>query len=160
MRRTAPHQVAALGQSAVISQKSPAHPRCAPKTITLSAVKLRGGELYTQIPANSALDGTDSQKVLLAPPVDAKAIRPLLQNIASQFQERYPGYGLQRIFPLSALLVGAVILRIGLLPQLTKAQRNAIPTPATGLIINQTDNTPGPRVCIGGSWFIFNVTAD
>lgn len=39
-----------------------------------------------------------------------------------------------------------------LLPRMTLAQRNAIPSPATGLILFQTDNTPGFYYYSGSSW--------
>jgi hypothetical protein len=39
-----------------------------------------------------------------------------------------------------------------LTPRMTEAQRNAIPTPATGLLIYQTDNTPGFYVYDGTVW--------
>jgi hypothetical protein len=39
-----------------------------------------------------------------------------------------------------------------LVPRMTTAQRDAIPTPATGLLIYQTDNTPGFYCYDGASW--------
>ena len=43
-----------------------------------------------------------------------------------------------------------------LMPRMSMAQRNAISAPATGLVIYQTDNTPGVYVYNGASWY--NVT--
>jgi hypothetical protein len=39
-----------------------------------------------------------------------------------------------------------------LLPTMTQVQRNAITTPATGLLIFQTDNTPGFYFYNGTAW--------
>jgi hypothetical protein len=47
-----------------------------------------------------------------------------------------------------------------LLPRMTKTQRDAISSPATGLMVYQTDNTPGLRVYNGTNWMRFTETAD
>lgn len=47
-----------------------------------------------------------------------------------------------------------------LLPRLTKAQRNALVSPANGLVIYQTDNTPGLRVRENGVWVKCTTIAD
>jgi hypothetical protein len=47
-----------------------------------------------------------------------------------------------------------------LLPRMTKTQRDAIGSPAAGLMVYQTDNTPGLRVYNGTSWMRFTETAD
>lgn len=47
-----------------------------------------------------------------------------------------------------------------LLPRMTKAQRDAISSPAAGLAVYQTDNTPGLRVYNGTNWMRFTETAD
>lgn len=47
-----------------------------------------------------------------------------------------------------------------LLPRMTKTQRDAISSPATGLAVYQTDNTPGLRVWNGSNWMRFTETAD
>lgn len=47
-----------------------------------------------------------------------------------------------------------------LIPRMTKTQRDAISSPATGLMIYQTDNTPGLRVYNGTNWMRFTETAD
>lgn len=47
-----------------------------------------------------------------------------------------------------------------LLPRMTKVQRNAIASPATGLLIWQTDNTPGLRCYNGTNWIKFSETDD
>jgi hypothetical protein len=47
-----------------------------------------------------------------------------------------------------------------LLPRMTKAQRNAIASPATGLAVYQTDNTPGLRVYNGTAWMRYSESAD
>src|SRR3954447_11177937 len=39
-----------------------------------------------------------------------------------------------------------------LLPRMTLTQRNAIPSPATGLLMFQTDNTPGFYYYSGSAW--------
>src|ERR1043166_4770665 len=39
-----------------------------------------------------------------------------------------------------------------LIPRMTQAQRNAIPSPATGLMIYQTNNTPGFYYYSGTAW--------
>lgn len=45
-------------------------------------------------------------------------------------------------------------------PRMTKAQRDAISSPAHGLIIYQTDNTPGIRTYENGAWVAYTATAD
>lgn len=45
-------------------------------------------------------------------------------------------------------------------PRMTKAQRDAIGTPADGLVIYQTDGTAGMKAYIGGAWFTLDATAD
>jgi len=46
------------------------------------------------------------------------------------------------------------------LPRMTKAQRDAIATPVAGMMIYQTDNTPGLRVYNATNWMRFTETAD
>jgi len=46
------------------------------------------------------------------------------------------------------------------LPRMTKAQRNAIGSPVAGMMVYQTDNTPGLRVYNGTNWMRFTETAD
>lgn len=60
----------------------------------------------------------------------------------------------------SAILTLNSTTRGFLPPRMTKAQRNAIAAPADGLIIYQTDNTPGIREYRAGAWTIPTVTAD
>jgi hypothetical protein len=43
---------------------------------------------------------------------------------------------------------------------MTKAQRNAITTPANGLVVYQTDNVPGLRVRENNVWVKYTATAD
>ena len=47
-----------------------------------------------------------------------------------------------------------------LLPQFTKAQRDAISPLATGMFVFQTDNTPGLRVYNGTNWIKFTEATD
>lgn len=47
-----------------------------------------------------------------------------------------------------------------LLPRMTKTQRDAISSPAAGLAVYQTDNTPGLRVYNGTNWMRYTETAD
>ncbi|WP_400192364.1 tail fiber domain-containing protein [Hymenobacter sp. B81] len=92
------------------------------------------------------------------------------ENTASTLRPRLAGLGLLLLTPLAALAqTGAVgvgtttpdasaILDVrstskGLLaPRMTQAQRNAIPNPATGLLIYQTNNTPGLYQFNGTAW--------
>jgi hypothetical protein len=60
----------------------------------------------------------------------------------------------------SALLEVKSTTRGFLPPRMTKAQRDAIASPANGLIIYQTDNTAGIRFYEGGAWVRPTVTAD
>ncbi|MBL0008244.1 MAG: hypothetical protein IPP25_13995 [Saprospiraceae bacterium] len=46
------------------------------------------------------------------------------------------------------------------LPRMTKAQRNAISSPVEGMVIYQTDLTPGLRVFNGTNWMRFAETVD
>ncbi len=49
----------------------------------------------------------------------------------------------------------------GLLPpRMTKAQRNAISAPAAGMVIFQTDSTPGLRTWNGNNWMRYTETTD
>ena len=45
-----------------------------------------------------------------------------------------------------------------LVPRMTQTQRNAISSPATGLLIFQTDNTPGYYYYTGSAWTALNTT--
>ena len=47
-----------------------------------------------------------------------------------------------------------------LIPRMTKTQRDAISSPATGLMIWQTDNTPGLRIYNGTNWMKFSESTD
>lgn len=47
-----------------------------------------------------------------------------------------------------------------LLPRMTKTQRNTIPNPADGLLIYQTDSTPGLRARVSGAWVLVSTVAD
>jgi hypothetical protein len=47
-----------------------------------------------------------------------------------------------------------------LLPRMTKTQRDAIGSPVAGLMVYQTDNTPGLRVYNGTNWMRYTETAD
>ena len=47
-----------------------------------------------------------------------------------------------------------------LMPRMTMTQRDAIATPATGLMIFQTDNTSGYYYYNGSAWVTFGVTLD
>ena len=47
-----------------------------------------------------------------------------------------------------------------LFPRMTKAERDAITSPPDGLIIYQTDNTPGLRIYNGTNWMKFTETTD
>lgn len=46
------------------------------------------------------------------------------------------------------------------LPRMTKAERDAIASPVAGMMVYQTDNTPGLRVYNGTNWMRFTETAD
>jgi hypothetical protein len=46
------------------------------------------------------------------------------------------------------------------LPNLSKAQRDAISSPQPGTAVYQTDNTPGLRIWNGSNWMAFTETAD
>lgn len=46
------------------------------------------------------------------------------------------------------------------LPSMTKAERNLLVSPSIGLMIFQTDNTPGLRVYNGTNWMRFTETID
>jgi hypothetical protein len=59
------------------------------------------------------------------------------------------------------VIVAIFIKFKGLLPpRMTKTQRNAIASPADGLEIYQTDNTPGKRLRENGAWVKFTTVAD
>jgi hypothetical protein len=45
-------------------------------------------------------------------------------------------------------------------PRMTKTQRDAISSPATGLVVYQTDNTPGIRVWNGSNWIKYSESTD
>jgi hypothetical protein len=50
---------------------------------------------------------------------------------------------------------GPVILR-----GITKAEKTAIGTPENGMLVYQTDNTPGLRAYVNGAWVIISTAAD
>jgi hypothetical protein len=60
----------------------------------------------------------------------------------------------------SALLTLSSTTRGFLPPRMTKTQRDAIASPATGLVIYQTDNTPGLRCYNGTNWMRYTETTD
>jgi hypothetical protein len=59
----------------------------------------------------------------------------------------------------SALLELSTTNKGLLLPRLTQTQRNAVANPAAGLMIYQTDNTPGLYLWGGKSWSLIPVPA-
>src|ERR1051325_8620876 len=46
------------------------------------------------------------------------------------------------------------------IPSITKAQKAAILAPENGVLVYQTDNTPGFRAYVNGTWFILSTAAD
>ncbi len=60
----------------------------------------------------------------------------------------------------SALLELSSTTKGFVLPRMTKTQRDAIAFPVAGMMIYQTDNTPGLRVYNGTNWMRFTETAD
>ncbi len=62
--------------------------------------------------------------------------------------------GASNLLELSSTSKGLV------LPRMTKTQRNAIASPVAGMMIYQTDNTPGLRVYNGTNWMRYTETAD
>ena len=60
----------------------------------------------------------------------------------------------------SALLNVSSTTKGFLPPRMTKTQRDAISSPATGLVVYQTDNTPGLRCYNGTNWMRYTETAD
>jgi hypothetical protein len=70
------------------------------------------------------------------------------------------GIGAAKTADASALLDLNSTSKGLLLPRMTKAQRDAIASPADGLILYQTDGTAGVKARIGGAWYTLNTTAD
>jgi hypothetical protein len=62
--------------------------------------------------------------------------------------------GTSNLLELSSTTKGLV------LPRMTKSQRDAIASPVAGMMVYQTDNTPGLRVYNGTSWVRFTETVD
>ncbi|MGH8003551.1 MAG: hypothetical protein ACRECJ_02350, partial [Limisphaerales bacterium] len=62
--------------------------------------------------------------------------------------------GASNLLELSSTTKGFV------LPRMTKTERDAIASPVAGMMIYQTDNTPGLRVHNGTNWMRFTETAD
>lgn len=62
--------------------------------------------------------------------------------------------GVSNLVELSSTTKGFV------LPRMTKVQRDSIPVPVEGMMIYQTDNTPGLRVYNGVNWVRFTETID
>lgn len=69
------------------------------------------------------------------------------------------GVGAATIDASAKLQVDSVISGV-LPPRMTKAQRDAIGTPADGLIVYQTDGTAGLKCRVGGAWMTLDDTAD
>jgi hypothetical protein len=63
-------------------------------------------------------------------------------------------------FTSSAALEVASTTKGFLLPRMTKTERDAISSPVAGLMIYQTDNTPGLRVYNGTNWMKFTEATD
>lgn len=69
--------------------------------------------------------------------------------------------GLGTNTPNSAAILDLTTTTKGLLlPRMTKAQRDAISSPVAGLMIFQTDNTPGLRTYNGTNWVRYTETID
>jgi len=95
----------------------------------------------------------------------------LTDNMLAMYKENFTTFAL-RVQNNGAVTVGhgtiesSAALQIidtarGVLPpRMTKTQRDAIASPASGLTIYQTDNTPGIRVYNGTNWMRFTETAD
>lgn len=65
----------------------------------------------------------------------------------------YGQVGIGTATPANSSMLDVSSITKGLLaPRMTLAQRNAIPSPATGLLIYQTDNTPGFYYYNGTTW--------
>lgn len=62
--------------------------------------------------------------------------------------------GASSILDVASTTKGVVI------PRMTKAQRDAIASPVNGMMIYQTDNTPGLRVRNGTNWMKFTEATD
>lgn len=86
------------------------------------------------------------------------SIVPLYNNtVLTQYQGRV-GIG-ANIPNQSAILDISSTTKGVLLPRMTRAERNAI-VKVAGLMIYQTDNVPGLRVCNGANWIRYTETVD
>ena len=86
----------------------------------------------------------------------ALSIYFLLNNCYVNAQNTFPSSGsagIGTITPNASSILDMVSTSKGiLLPRMTKTQRDAITSPATGLMIYQTNNTPGFYYYSGSSW--------
>lgn len=81
-------------------------------------------------------------------------------NSPIDFRARTGQFGTS-VTPDASAIIQADSTTRGLLPpRMTKAQRDAIASPANGLLIYQTDGTAGLKAYIGGAWFTLDATAD
>lgn len=69
--------------------------------------------------------------------------------------------GIGQSSPDASAILDMSATTLGMLPpRMTYAQRNSIASPADGLLLYQTDSTPGPRMRVSGAWVKFTLTAD
>ena len=70
------------------------------------------------------------------------------------------GIGIAGVPAASAVFDVQSTTKAFLPPRMTKTQRDAIASPTAGMVIYQTDNTPGLRVRNGSNWMKFTETTD
>ncbi len=115
-------------------------------TITTAyALKVAAGALNSDVASATSL--------FVAAPTGAGA------NYCAVFATGNVGIG--TLAPVTSALLELASTSKGFLPpRLTKVQRDAISSPAIGLTLYQTDNTPGLRVWNGTNWMRYSETTD
>jgi hypothetical protein len=113
------------------------------------------------IGTNITLPDSSSNSMNIAGVLFAKGISTIDDALIKDTPSSTGQIGIGIVTPATSAILDLTSTNKGLLlPRMTKTQRDAIPTPVAGLMVYQTDNTPGLRVYNGTNWMRFTETID